>query len=193
EGSSLSVPASAIKRLTINRNPYSAQFRGPGKARIEVVTDRGSRRLVHGNASMFVRNAALDARNAFAVTTPALDRRLWESTLGGPLPGKGFSFYLTGNRLINNNSAIVNALVVGGAFNAGPSQVFSTMRSPSMRAQEVATFLRGPHTITLGASIRPKDVHVSDASNFGGTFTFGDLAHFASGTPFLYRVNVGSP
>ena len=297
EGSSLSVPASAIKRLTINRNPYSAQFRGPGKARIEVVTDRGSRRLVHGNASMFVRNAALDARNAFAVTTPALDRRLWESTLGGPLPGKGFSFYLTGNRLINNNSAIVNALlvggplvknvptperrtnlfagfdwrrsrryeaslrysysnavakdegigglsladhgyatnnrehqvilgnhmlfsdtfvndvratfaqeesldggpaagpqmVVGGAFNGGPSQVFSTMRSPSMRVQEVATFLRGPHTITLGASIRPKDVHVSDASNFGGTFTFGDLAHFASGTPFLYRVNVGSP
>src|SRR5439155_21256417 len=84
-------------------------------------------------------------------------------------------------------------MVGGGAVNAGPSQVFSTMRSPSMRGQEVATFLRGPHAITLGASIRPKVVHVSDASNFGGTFTFGDLAHFASGTPFLYRVNVGSP
>ena len=297
EGGSLSVPASAIRRLTVNRNPYSAQFRGPGKARIEVVTDRGSRRLVHGNASLFVRNAALDARNAFAVTTPALDRRLWESTFGGPLPGKGFSFYVTGNRLINNNSAIVNALlvggplvtnvptperranlfagfdwrrsrryelslrygysndvakgegigglkladqgyatnesghqlllgnhmlfsdsfvndvratfeheesldgapaagpqmVVGGAFTAGPSQVFRSMRSPSMRVQEVATFLRGPHTITLGGTIRPRDVHVSDASNFGGTFTFGDLAQFAGGAPFLYRVNVGSP
>ena len=297
EGSSLSVPASAIRRLTVNRNPYSAQFRGPGKARIEVVTDRGSRRLVHGNASLFVRNSTLDARNAFAVTTPALDRRLGEATIGGPLPGKGFSFYLTGNRLINNNSSIVNALlaggplvknvptperrtnlfagfdwrrsrryeaslrysysnavakdegigglsladhgyatndhehqlilgnhmlfsdsfvndvratfaheesldggpaagpqmIVGGAFNGGPSQVFTSMRSPSMRVQEVATFLRGPHTITLGASMRPKNVHVSDASNFGGTFTFGDLTQFAGAAPFLYRVNVGSP
>jgi hypothetical protein len=114
EGNSLSVPASAIRRLSINRNPYSAQFRGPGKARVEVGTDHGSRRLIHGNASMFVRNSALGARNAFAVTTPPLDRRLWESTLGGPLPGKGFSFFVTGNRLINNGTAIVNALQVGG-------------------------------------------------------------------------------
>jgi hypothetical protein len=296
EGNTLSVPASAIARVTINRNPYSAQFRGPGNARIEVVTDRGSRRLVHGGASMFVRNAAVDARNAFAVTTPALDRRLWESTLGGPLPGKGFSFYVTGNRLINNESAVVNAvqaagplvknvptpkrrtnllggfdwrqarrydvslrysyfddvakgrgigglnltdqgyatterehrlilgshilfsdtfvndvratfaheethdggpaagpqMVVGGAFTAGPSQVFASLRSPSMRAQEVATFLRGPHTITLGGSLRPKGLHVSDASNFGGTFTFGDLTQFARAAPFLYCVNQGS-
>jgi len=297
EGSSLSVPTAAIKRVNINRNPYSVQFRGPGKARVEVVTDHGSRRLVHGGTSLFVRNAAWDARNAFATTTPPLDRRLFEATLSGPLPGKGFSFYVTGNGLINNQSAIVNALlldgpyvtnvpaperrttmfagfdwrrsrrydaslrynyanetekgegigglnladqgyasrerahqvlfgnhmlfsdsfvndvratfeyeesveggpaagpqmVVGGAFAGGPSQVFASMRSPSARVQETATILRGPHTITLGGSIRPKDVRVSDASNFGGTFTFGDLAQFASGRPILYRVNVGSP
>jgi hypothetical protein len=297
EGSSLSVPASAIKRLTINRNPYSAQFRGAGKARIDVVTDHGSRRLVHGSAAMFMRNAAFDARNAFALTTPDLDRRLGEATLSGPLPGKGYSFYFTGLRLINNDSAVVNALlpggplvtnvptpkrrtnllagfdwrrarrydlslrysyfdegatsegigglrladqgypttdrvhqlfmgnhmlfsdtlvndlrftfthdevhdgipaagpqmVVSGAFNSGPSQVFTSFRAPSMRAQETSTLLRGRHTITLGATVRPKVLHATDASNFGGTFTFGDLTQFASRAPFQYRVNVGSP
>jgi Carboxypeptidase regulatory-like domain len=297
EGNSLSVPASAIKRLTINRNPYSAQFRGAGKARIEVVTDHGSRRLFHGGVAMFVRNSALDARNAFALTTPSLDRRHMEATLGGPLPGKGFSFYFTGERLIDNDSAVVNAelvdgplvnnaaaprrrtnliggmdwrrhktyelslrysyfdeaangqgigglvlanqgyrtadrvhqlvvgnhivlsdtfvndlrfaftddqtsnggpaagpqVIVAGAFSAGPSQLFTAMRAPSTRVQDVATIVRGPNTITLGGSIRPKVLHETDASNFGGTFTFADLTQFASGRPSLYRVNAGSP
>ena len=115
EGGTLQVPAAAIHRLTINRSPYAAEFSRPGKARVDVVTEIGSRRFFHGSGAVFVRNSALDARNAFAAAHPDLDRRLFEGSIGGPLPATGFSFFVSGERLTNAESAIVNAQTVSGA------------------------------------------------------------------------------
>src|SRR5262249_2853854 len=72
------IPASAIHRLNINRNPYSAEFRSPGKSRVEVETERGSRRFYHGSGALFFRSSALQARNAFAASTPEMTRSLNE-------------------------------------------------------------------------------------------------------------------
>ena len=295
EGADLNVPTSSIHRLSFNRNPYSAEFRSAGKSRVEVQTERGSRRVYHGSAALFERDSVLMARNAFAATKPDLTRRLAEAAVGGPLPGKGYSFFFSGDHLINDDSVVVNALsptgpviqnvpapqrrsnvmagldwrrrselsvrynptdlternrgvggfrlpnqrfdssargqqvivghhivvsstfvndarltvshdrgvegvlpsapqvVVVGAFSSGPSPRFGETVDTSITVQEKAVLIRGAHTIQFGATARPKSITVTDASNFGGTFEFGDLAHYIRGEPSLYRLNRGQP
>jgi hypothetical protein len=114
ETDSASVPTAAIDRLVINRNPYSVEFKSPGKARVEVETARGSRRFYHGSGAMFFRNSALQAQNALAAAKPPLTRALNEATLGGPLLAKGWSFFVAGQRLIDDDTAVVNAWTVAG-------------------------------------------------------------------------------
>ena len=114
ETDSAAVPTAAIERLIINRNPYSVEFKSPGKARVEVETARGSRRFYHGSGATFFRNAALQAQDAFAAAKPPLTRALNEATLGGPLFAKGWSFFVAGQRLIDEGTAVVNAWTVAG-------------------------------------------------------------------------------
>jgi hypothetical protein len=114
ESGGLGIPVSAIKQVRINRNPYAAEFRRPGKGRVEVTTQDGSRKRIHGGGALFARNAHFDARNPFAEENPDMDRRLFEAFFSGPLPGKHASFFLSGERLINDESAVVNARTLAG-------------------------------------------------------------------------------
>ena len=114
EGGAGPIPTTGIRRMLINRNPYSAEYRRPGTARIEIVTEHGSSRHVHGSAVLFVRNSALDAKNAFAPSKAPLDRRWFEGMVSGPLPGNRVSFFLTGDGLTNKGASIVNARTLGG-------------------------------------------------------------------------------
>lgn len=121
EGGTLALPASAIRRLTLNKNPYSAEFQRAGKARAEIVTEHGSRNYFHGRAAYFVRNGRLDARPAYAPTRPDLDRRLFEGSLSGPLPGRGMSFFFGAERLTSDDSALVRAQTLDGPLVATAS------------------------------------------------------------------------
>src|SRR5207247_7407683 len=47
ESTSLDVPASSVKTISVNSNPYSTEFSRPGKGRIEVATRGGSLRRFH--------------------------------------------------------------------------------------------------------------------------------------------------
>lgn len=114
ESSTLSEPTDALKRIYINRDPYSAEFRRPGSGRVEVTTRNGSRGHFDGKFSFYDRNDIFDARNAFAPSKPNLDRRLWEATLGGPLPFRHARFFLSASRLSNDQDAIVNATTPQG-------------------------------------------------------------------------------
>jgi len=109
ESSTLTEPTDAIKRIYINKDPYSAEFRRPGSGRLEVVTRNGSRSHFDGNLAFYGRNDIFDAKNAFALQKPNLDRRLWEATLGGPLPIRHARFFLSASRLTNDEDAIVDA------------------------------------------------------------------------------------
>ena len=119
ETSAFDAPAWAIKRIRINKNPYSAQFRRPGKSRIEVTT-RDGRANFHGGFSAYVRNSALDARNALAATKPDDHRGLFETHLNGPL-SKSLFFSFSGERLEDRQNAIVNVHLPTGPLveNAG--------------------------------------------------------------------------
>jgi hypothetical protein len=108
------LPVSAIKRIAIDRNPYSAQYRRPGKARVEVTTTTGSTTLFHGGLALYWRNSAFDARNALAQTKPDLNRSIWDATFGGPFLWKKSSFFVAAQQLTSDESAVVNALTPSG-------------------------------------------------------------------------------
>lgn len=80
-------PVDAIQEFEIATNSYDAAFgRNPG-AQVNVVTKSGSNAF-HGGAYYFFRNAALDARNAFAPaneSAPKYLRNQFGFLLGGPI------------------------------------------------------------------------------------------------------------
>jgi outer membrane receptor protein involved in Fe transport len=117
EGDQLDIPPSAIDSVRVNRNPYSAVFQHPGKARVEVSTKRGHRsRRLDGGIEMSARNSAFAARNAFAKSVPDLDRRFLQPNVGGALPGKKSSFYFAAARTVTDEGAVVNAITLAGPF-----------------------------------------------------------------------------
>src|SRR5947208_541855 len=110
EAAELDMPTSAIRSVKVNRNPYSAEFQHPGAARAEITTKHGHGHRYRGSVAFFERNSVFDARNAFADTRPDLNRRFVEGSLGGPLVGQNSYFFVSGDRLMNDKSAVVNAL-----------------------------------------------------------------------------------
>lgn len=84
ESNSLAVAASAIQSVTTNEDPYSAEYRQPGRGQVEIIT-KGTADRFHGEASFTYRNSALNGTNYFATVKPSEDRRLYEGYLTGPI------------------------------------------------------------------------------------------------------------
>ncbi|HEY1304743.1 MAG TPA: TonB-dependent receptor [Vicinamibacterales bacterium] len=116
QGDQLDLPSSAISRIRIDRNPYGALFQHPGGGRVEVSTARGHRSRYDGSVAISGRPSGLTARNAFAESDPESHRQLMQSNVGGALPGKRASFYLSAERFINDETAVVNAVTLSGPF-----------------------------------------------------------------------------
>ena len=305
ESSGLEVPLTSIRRVYVNKSPYSAEFGRPGRGRIEVVTRKGSRRDYHGNLTFLLRNSALDARNAFSHARPPLQREIAETELDGPLgktvlilnhPVK-IRFLLAGRYYASDESATVHArtpagsvvenvpnpehnarlfgrldfdltpkhtltftykfknksqqnqgvggfnlaehatdfsihenevkiiehaiispnflhevrfaykdepqqvtsrsdqpaIIVLGAFSSGGAQLSLRQREKALTIQDAATLVRGSHALSFGAGARLRSFQTTDASNFGGTFTFASLAAYSSGQPETFTMNQGSP
>src|SRR5262245_20072753 len=144
EASGLNLPAGALRRARINRNPYSAEFRRPGKSRVEVYTEEGSFRRYRGKVSFYARNSVFDARNAFAGARPDLSRELIETDLGGHLFNKRASFFVSGERLIDDESAVVNARALAGPLVANvqtPERRTNLLGRLEIRAGKAHTLL----------------------------------------------------
>ncbi|MCZ2073796.1 MAG: TonB-dependent receptor [Bryobacterales bacterium] len=93
ETDQLGVSPSAIAEVRINRNRYSAEFSRPGRGRIEVITKQGSNQF-HGSFMAGLRDARMNARNAFSPSRPPQQRRFFEGHLTGPLAGSGNTTFL---------------------------------------------------------------------------------------------------
>lgn len=116
EVSRLGLPSAGIKGIIVNKNSYSPEYRRPGKARVEIITEDGSRNHFQGNAGFFRGNSIFDARNAFADEKPETEKTLVEGGVGGPLPGVRGAFLLTGEYLRDRQSRVVNAQTLTGPF-----------------------------------------------------------------------------
>ena len=122
EDSALTIPSDAIRRIKVNRDPYSTEYRRPGKGRLEVQTQDGSRRRFKGGATFTWRTSALDARNALSRTRQDVNRRSLQMNFGGPLwkkagaHGSG-SFFLSGEYMSSAADKIVAAQTLSGPVN----------------------------------------------------------------------------
>src|SRR6266571_3008185 len=108
----LDLPLSSIKNITVNQNPYSAEFGRPGKGRIEVKTKRRIHH-VHGTVFTDFLNSAFDARNTFASSVPFHQRAISEAELEGPI-SKTVTFVVSARHDLNNETAIVDAQTLSG-------------------------------------------------------------------------------
>jgi hypothetical protein len=109
ESKTVGVAPSAIERISINQDPYSAQYRQPGRGQVEIVTKNTADRF-HGSASFTFRDSALGATNYFATTKAPEQRRIYEGYLTGPIkPLRDTTFLFSTNRQEEDASTTVNA------------------------------------------------------------------------------------
>jgi hypothetical protein len=141
------LPVSAIKRIAVDANPYSAQYRRPGSGRVEVTMKTGSTKLFHGGVALYYRNSVFDASNPFAQNRPNLNRSVLDATFSGPLPWKKTSFFASAQRVASNEDAVVYALTTSGPFSANvPTNLRSTEflgRIDQRRSVHTLSFLFG--------------------------------------------------
>ena len=94
ESRAVGVSPSAIERISTNQDPYSAQYRQPGRGQVEIITKSTADRF-HGSASFMFRDAAMNATNYFATSKPPEQRRVLEGFLTGPIPHLHNTAFLT--------------------------------------------------------------------------------------------------
>ncbi|OLB63121.1 MAG: hypothetical protein AUI11_02705 [Acidobacteria bacterium 13_2_20CM_2_66_4] len=162
EVSALRVSASAVQQIKINQDPYSAEYARPGRGRIEILTRPGSQDY-HGEANIIFRDAALNARNAFAPTRPPERRRIVEGMLGGPFGGAGrTSFLLSGHDEMEDQQAVVFAI--------GPSGEVHDVAPQPNRQSLLAFSITRQRSERITFSIRPNLEYESDRNRgVGGT------------------------
>lgn len=111
EASRAMVSPSAVEKVVINEDPYSAQYYWPGRGQIDIVTKQAADAF-HGEFDFSYRNAALNAQQKLSPSKPYEERRIYEGDLTGPLGHvKNTMFLLSANRQEENLQAVVNARV----------------------------------------------------------------------------------
>jgi hypothetical protein len=108
----------SIREIRVNQNPFSAEYDRVGFGRVEVFTKPGTDRL-RGEAGFEFGDARLNARNPFATERPPSQRRMLQGNLAGPL-GKRSSFFLALERFDNQETSVINAMVLNPAHSEVP-------------------------------------------------------------------------
>src|SRR5438477_8996534 len=85
------------------------------------------------------------------------------------------------------------AVPVNGSFNGGGAQVSRRNVEKAIELQDLASYRLGPHSLRFGGIVKSRLIDYTDASNFGGTYTFSGLLNFANNMPLQYTVNGGNP
>ena len=162
-------PKEAIMKITINQNPYSAEFSQPGFGRIEIMTKPGNDNW-RGSINTSFRNSALDARNAFALTKPDMNQQQFGFNLSGPLIKKKMSFFANLDRTGFAGGSNTNAIIPTGPFVANV-----LAPNDSLRFNIRVDYLINQKN-TLGVSYNRSQRNSENqefAVSFGGGFGFG--------------------
>ncbi len=145
EDSNLDIPVSTIKKVYINKNPYSAEFARPGTGRVEVITEKGSQHHFHRRVFFSLHNSALNASNAFSKVKPPLQRESIEGEFDGRLPGTKATFLVGAEFSAKNDGSVVKAQTPDGAL---VENVTARERKPRLLAR-VDYQLNPIHTLTV--------------------------------------------
>src|ERR1700741_671012 len=101
-------PRASIREIRINSNPFSAEYDRLGFGRIEILTRPGTDRF-RGQASFNFNDDALNARNPFADSRPAIQTRQYGGNFGGPLSKKKASFFVDFDKRDIDDGALIVA------------------------------------------------------------------------------------
>ena len=107
-------PKEAILRIRLNSNPFSAEFNEPGQSRIEIITKPGSD-TVHGGFRLNFNDESLNARNAFAPSRAALQRRSYSGNFSGPILRNRWGYFVTMDRREEDENDVINATTLNPA------------------------------------------------------------------------------
>lgn len=91
--SGLFLGVDSVEEFEVLSDAYSARLSTAGPT-VSIVTRRGTRGF-HGSVFEYVRNENLDARNFFDPEKPDFSRHQFGGALGGPLPGRGNTFFFS--------------------------------------------------------------------------------------------------
>ena len=113
---SITPPPESIEEMRLLQNNFSVQYNLMG-ANVFMLQTKSGGSTLHGSAWEFLRNDAMDARNFFSPTVPALRQNIFGFNLGGPviIPGiyngrnKTFFFVTEQWRYQDLASAILSA------------------------------------------------------------------------------------
>jgi Carboxypeptidase regulatory-like domain len=177
-------PREAIMQVRINQNLFSAEFSGGGvgAGRIEIITRPGNSEW-RGNVIFGLRNSALDARNAFALTKPELDQQRYGFNFGGPLIRKRLDFSLNVDWTPTHGSGLVSATTLDGLFTTNVPAP-SENRGLSFRA---GLFINNKNTLNMTYNYRGSERTNSEfapgfgGGNFGGVIGGGGLGGAGGG------------
>ncbi len=111
-------PASSIREIRINTNPFSSQFDTTGAGRVEILTKAGSDAL-HGSLTLLGDDSALNSRNPFVQEQPPYSSFYSEGAISGPMT-KDSSWFLTGDQQTVGAQSFVHAATstTGPAYTA---------------------------------------------------------------------------
>jgi len=108
----------ALQEFKLETSGLSAQYGQHSAGAVNAVTKSGTNSL-HGSLFEFVRNGALNARNAFALAQDSLKRNQYGGTVGGP---------------IVNNKLFFFGAYQGMKVRATPTPRFANIPTPAMAA-----------------------------------------------------------
>src|ERR1043165_2686244 len=104
-------PRASIREIRINSNPFSAEYDRLGFGRIEILTRPGTDRF-RGQVSLNFNDDALNARNPFAASRPAIQTRQYGGNFGGPISKKKASFFIDFDKRDIDDGALIVAQVL---------------------------------------------------------------------------------
>ncbi len=109
ESKTVGISPSAIERVSVNQDPYSAQYRQPGRGQVEIITKSAADQF-HGAFTFTFRDAIFEATNFFAKVKPPSQRRIYEGYFTGPTGIKNTPFLFSITRREQNNFSTVDAI-----------------------------------------------------------------------------------
>jgi Carboxypeptidase regulatory-like domain/TonB dependent receptor len=119
--------------------------------------------------------------------------RISETAIPSPAFLNEFRFDFKSRPKLASSVTNAPAILVNGSFNSGGAQISRSDLEKDVEFADLASYLHGKHSLRFGGVLRSRFIDYTDASNFGGTFTFSDLGSFIKKQPVLYTVNLGDP
>jgi hypothetical protein len=143
----INVNQDAVQEFRVLRNQYDAEYSRAGTAVVNVLTRSGTNDW-HGMGSYYGRDASLNARNAFATTTPPFDSTRLSGTFGGPILRNKAHFFGAVERLRQNSVQIV-ALPARNPFASTWNGVYGNANNETTLDGKVDYQLNARHQVSF--------------------------------------------